>query len=113
MWLACSAAHTSSDMRGRWVGLKPVVSGDGGEGQRAISRGDLSDHKLLLVMKTQGSFDKPALRRPDLVLGDLDFQEPDLTGWPPGEHIEEAAQLPVICGAQPFECLHRPGRVAS
>jgi len=78
-----------------------------------MSRGDLDDHKLLLVMEAQRSFDKPALGWLDLVLGDLDFHESDLTGRPPGEHIEEAAQLPVICGAQPFEGLHCPGRGAS
>src|ERR1700730_13388897 len=75
-------------------------------------RGDLDDHELLLLMETQRCFDKPALCWPNPVLGDFDFHECARTGWPPGEHIEEAAQLPVICGAQPFEGLHCPGRSA-
>jgi hypothetical protein len=61
--------------------------------RRFISSRNLDDHELALVVKTQCSLDKPALGRPNPVPGDLDFHEPDLIRLPPGEHIEEAAQL--------------------
>ena len=64
-------------------------------------------------METQRSLDKAALSRPDLVSGHLDLKKSDLIGFPPGEYIEEAAQLPAVCRAQPLEGLHCPGRSAS
>ena len=64
-------------------------------------------------MKTQRSLDKPALSRLNPVSGDLDLEKSDLIGFAPGKYIEEAAQLPVICRAQPLEGLYCPGRSAS
>jgi hypothetical protein len=81
--------------------------------RRFISSRNLDDHELALVMKTQRSLDKAALGRPNPVPGDLDFHEPNLVRLPPGEHIEEAAQLAVIGGTQPLKCLDCPDRCAS
>lgn len=63
-------------------------------------------------METQRFLDKPALSWPNPVFGDLDLEKSDLTGFPPGEYIEEAAQLPAICRAEPLEDLRCPGRSA-
>lgn len=51
------------------------------------------DHRELVqvVMKVQRQLDKPGLIAPDAISANLDLVESDLTGLPPGEHVEEAA----------------------
>jgi hypothetical protein len=58
---------------------------------------NLDDRELVQeVMKIQRQLDEPALIRPDGISADLHLIESDFTRFPPGEHVEEAAELSAV-----------------
>jgi len=61
------------------------------------------------VPKVQRQLDEPALIGANGIFADFDFVEPDLARFPPGEHVEEAAELSAIRGSQIVEDLSGPG----
>jgi hypothetical protein len=63
-------------------------------------------------METQRQLDEPDLCGLDPVWTDLRLIEPDLAGFPPGEHIEEAAEGSAVRGPQAVDYLHGPHRCA-
>lgn len=56
--------------------------------------------------------DEPALIGPNGISADLHLIESDFTGFPPGEHVEEAAELSSVRGSQAIEDVHGPWRPA-
>lgn len=63
-------------------------------------------------METQRQLDEPELGGLDPIWADLRLAEPDLAGFPPGEHIEETAERSTVRSPQAVEGLHRPVRRA-
>jgi hypothetical protein len=73
--------------------------------------GNLDDRELVqAVMAIQRQLDELALIVPDGIWADLDFVESDFTGFAPGEHVEEAAELSAVGGPQAVEDLNGPRR---
>ena len=61
-------------------------------------------------MAIQRPLDELALIVPDGIWADLDLVESDFTGFPPGKHVEEAAELSAVGGPQAVEDLNGPQR---
>jgi hypothetical protein len=74
---------------------------------------NLDDRELVQeVMKIQRQLDEPALIGPDGISADLHLSESDFTRFPPGEHVEEAAELSSVRGSRAIEDVHSPWRPA-
>ena len=103
-------------MSGRWLAVMlsgwPARVAPSGCGSRRTVSGylprNLDDQEFFRVVETQCYLDKSALSCPDPIFGYFDFNESDSTGLPPGEHIEEAAELPAVGDAQLLEDLRCP-----
>jgi hypothetical protein len=74
--------------------------------------GDLDDHEVRRAMEAQRHLKKSDLSDLYPIWADLCLAEPDLTWFPPGEYIEEAAKRSAVRGPQAVEGLHGPGRRA-
>jgi hypothetical protein len=62
-------------------------------------------------VEAQRQLDEPELSGLDPVRADLRLIEPDLAGFPPGEHVEETAERSAVRGPQAYRSRHPEQRL--